>query len=150
NSLTPPVDILATDIDTHVLETAERGIYPIDRIEKIDAERQKRFFRRGTGPNEGLCRVIPELQKLLHFRQLNLLDRDYGLKGPYCAVFCRNVMIYFEKPTQYEIITRVQPLLAIDGLFFAGHSESFFHATDLIRNLGRTVYARADSKVGLP
>src|SRR5690606_38807627 len=114
---TPPVDILATDIDTHVLETAERGIYPIDRIEKIDAERQKRFFRRGTGPNEGLCRVIPELQKLLHFRQLNLLDRDYGLKGPYCAVFCRNVMIYFEKPTQYEIIARVQPLLAIDGLF---------------------------------
>lgn len=150
NTLTPPVDILATDLDTNVLETAARGVYGIDRIEKVDPARQKKFFRRGTGPNEGLCRVIPELQKLLTFQPLNLLDADYGLRGPYCAIFCRNVMIYFEKPTQYEIIARIKPLLAMDGLFFAGHSESFFHATDLIRNLGRTVYARSDSKVGLP
>lgn len=86
--------------------------------------------------------MIDELRQLISFRPLNLLDPSYGLKGPFDAVFCRNVMIYFDKPTQYAILKRMVPLVANDGLFFAGHSESFFHAADLIKPIGRTVYQR--------
>lgn len=142
-SMNPPVTILATDIDTKCLETAEAGIYPIERVEKLSPERKRRFFRRGSGDNEGLCRVDEALRQMITFRPLNLLDRSYGLKGPFDAVFCRNVMIYFDKPTQYDILTRIVPLMGPKALFFAGHSESFFHAVDLIAPIGRTVYQHA-------
>jgi chemotaxis protein methyltransferase CheR len=142
-TLKPPVTILATDIDTQVLDTAARGVYPVERLEKVDPQRRKQFFLKGTGAAEGQCRVIDELRDLIRFRQLNLLEPRYPMHGPFQAVFCRNVMIYFDKPTQYRILARVMPLLAGDGLFFAGHSESFFHATDLLRPLGGTVYGHA-------
>ncbi len=148
DSLNPPVTILATDIDTNVLATAERAIYPVDRIEKLSLERKKRFFQRGTGSVAGQCRVIEPLRKLLTFRQLNLLDTSYPVRGPFDAIFCRNVMIYFDKPTQSAILRRMMPLLSRDGLFFAGHSESFFHAGDVIRPVGRTIYRRADAPGG--
>jgi len=143
-SLNPPVSILATDVDTNVLATAAAGVYPIERIEQLSTQRRQRFFQRGSGPNTGSCRVIPELRRLIDFRQLNLLDHDYGMRGSFTAIFCRNVMIYFDKPTQYDVLSRLKPLLADDGLLFAGHSESFFHAADLLRSCGRTVYCRAD------
>ncbi len=146
DSLNPPVAILATDIDTNVLATAERGVYPLDRIEKVSLERKKRFFLRGSGSTEGQCRVIEPLRSILSFRPLNLLDERYPMKGPFDVIFCRNVMIYFDKPTQLAVLRKMIPLLAPDGLFFAGHSESFFHATDLIKPIGRTVYRRADYK----
>ncbi|MDZ4349062.1 MAG: CheR family methyltransferase [Xanthomonadaceae bacterium] len=149
DTLTPPVRIVATDVDTQVLETASNAIYAMDRIEGLSAERKKRFFQRGSGPSAGFCRVRPALRDLITFRRLNLLDTDYGLKGPFTAIFCRNVMIYFDKPTQLTVLQRMQPLLDREGLFFAGHSESFFHATDLIRPVGRTVYRRSDSR-GIP
>jgi chemotaxis protein methyltransferase CheR len=147
-SLSPPVAILATDIDTQVLATGERGVYPVDRIEKLAAERRRRFFLKGTGANEGQVRVIEPLRRLLSFRPLNLLDARYPMKGPFDAIFCRNVMIYFDKPTQLAVLGRMVPLLAQDGLFFAGHSESFFHAGHLIRSVGRTIYERADRRRG--
>lgn len=143
-SLTPPVTILATDIDTNVLATAERGVYPLDRIERMEIERKKKFFLRGTGSVAGQCRVIEPLRKLLTFRQVNLLDPSYPVRGPLDAIFCRNVMIYFDKATQLAILRRMTPLLSHDGLFFAGHSESFFHAGEVIRSVGRTIYRRAD------
>ena len=144
-TLTPPVAILATDIDTNVLATAERAVYPLDRIEKMEMARKKKFFLKGSGSTAGQCRVVEPLRKLLTFRQLNLLDGRYPMKGPFDAIFCRNVMIYFDKPTQLAVLKRMIPLLSKDGLFFAGHSESFFHAADLIRSVGRTIYQRADT-----
>ena len=144
-SLRPPVRILATDIDTQVLEHGQQGIYALDRIESIGAERRRRFFRRGVGANEGYCRVIDELRALVTFQPLNLLDAHWPLRGPFDAIFCRNVMIYFDKPTQYRILRRIVPLLGPGGLFFSGHSESFYHAADLLRACGRTVYRRADT-----
>lgn len=138
-----PVKILATDIDTQVLDTARQGVYPLERVEKLPPERLRRFFQRGTGQNEGYCRVVEGLRRLVEFRPLNLLDPHWDLRGPFDAIFCRNVMIYFDKATQYRILSRVMPLLADDGLFFAGHSESFFHATDLLQPCGRTVYRKA-------
>jgi chemotaxis protein methyltransferase CheR len=142
DTLTPPVKILATDIDTNVLETAAAGIYPEERVEKLDEARKRRYFRRGSGINAGKVRVIDELRELITFRPLNLLDARYPMKGPFDALFCRNVMIYFDKPTQRDILLKMAPLLSPDGLFFAGHSESFFHATDIVTSIGRTVYRR--------
>ena len=145
-SLTPPVAILATDIDTQVLATAERGVYPIERIEKLSSDQRKRFFLKGAGSAEGQCRVVDPLRQLLTFRPLNLLDARYPMRGPFDAIFCRNVMIYFDKPTQLTVLQRMMPLLADDGLFFAGHSESFFHAGDLIQSVGRTIYKKASTR----
>jgi chemotaxis protein methyltransferase CheR len=141
----PPVEIICSDVDTQVLATAERGTYALDRAGPLTPERLRRFFLRGSGANEGMLRVKPFLQSLVSFRQINLLDTDYGLRGPFDAIFCRNVMIYFDKPTQREILLRFHPLLAPDGLLFAGHSESFFHAADVFRPAGRTVYRRTDA-----
>lgn len=139
-TMTPPVRILATDIDTNVLQTAARGVYPVERINSLSLQRRRQFFQRGNGANAGMCRVKPELQALIEFRPLNLLDDDYGLKGGFDAVFCRNVMIYFDKATQYQVLQRMAPLIAPGGLLFAGHSESFGHAHDLITSCGRTTY----------
>lgn len=139
-TLTPPVEIIATDIDTQVLLTAERGVYPLERLERMAEVRKKTFFQRGVGANAGKVRVNPALKKLLSFSSLNLLDARYPLSGTFAAIFCRNVMIYFDKPTQRAILARMKPLLEPSGFFYAGHSESFFHAADLFRNLGRTIY----------
>jgi chemotaxis protein methyltransferase CheR len=142
------VRILATDIDTTVLQSAARGVYPLERIDAIEPARKRRFFQRGTGASAGLCRIRPELRALVEFRPLNLLDRDYGLeRGAYLAVFCRNVMIYFDKPTQYGVLQRIAPLLSAEGRLYAGHSESFNHAADVVASCGRTVY-RAVSQAG--
>ena len=145
SSLDPPVEILATDIDTQVLATGERAVYPLERIKGLSPERVRKFFQRGTGPNEGMCRVKAPLRGLVRFSPLNLLSASYGIKGSFDAIFCRNVMIYFDKPTQRGVLERMTPLLAPDGLLFAGHSESFLHAADLVRPCGRTVYCRAEA-----
>ncbi|PKO88232.1 MAG: chemotaxis protein CheR [Betaproteobacteria bacterium HGW-Betaproteobacteria-12] len=140
------VSIIASDLDTNVLETARKGVYPADRVEKLSPERLRRFFLRGTGAQEGYVAVRPELKALIQFQRINLLDASYALKGPLDIIFCRNVMIYFDKPTQYRILSRFAPMMQPDGLLFAGHSESFLHAADLFRSLGKTVYALAKAR----
>ncbi len=142
-SLTPPVRILATDVDTQVLATGAQGVYPVERIAGLDPSVKRRYFQRGTGPNEGKCRVIPALRKLIEFRQLNLLASRYDVGGPYDALFCRNVMIYFDKPTQRAILSRLVQHMGDDGLLYTGHSENYLHAADLIQPCGRTLYRRA-------
>lgn len=140
-SSTAHVSIIASDIDTNVLATARKGVYPIERVEKLSPERLRRFFLKGAGEQEGMVCVRPELQKMIEFRRVNLLDPSWSLRGPLDVIFCRNVMIYFDKPTQYKILSRFAPMLQEDGLLFAGHSESFLHAADLFKSLGKTVYA---------
>jgi len=139
----PPVSILATDVDTSVLATAEAGVYPQERVHSLSRSRLRRFFRRGTGEHEGDVRVADDVRALVRFEPLNLLDERWAVRGPLDAIFCRNVMIYFDKATQHRILSRFVPLLAADGLLFAGHSESFLHAADLFRSCGRTVYRLA-------
>lgn len=140
NSNAPPVQILASDLDTHVLETGATGIYSIDRIEKIPIEQKRRFFKKGAGKNEGKVKVLPELQKLIEFRQINLLEANWGINQKFDAIFCRNVMIYFDRETQRRLIEKFLRVLQPDGLIFTGHSESFFHVGDLIAPVGKTVY----------
>ncbi|MBZ0132240.1 MAG: chemotaxis protein CheR [Rhodocyclaceae bacterium] len=143
NSLTPPVSIIASDLDTNVLAQGERGVYPAERIAKLTPEQVSRHFLKGSVAGAGNAEVRPELRRLITFRRVNLLDAAWPVQGPLDAIFCRNVMIYFDKQTQYGILKKFVPLLRADGLLFAGHSESFLHATDLFRSLGRTTYARA-------
>jgi len=142
DTMTPPVRILATDIDTQVLATAQRGVYPLERISGLDPDMRRRFFQRGTGQNEGRCRVHPALQALVEFRPLNLLAPRYDVGGPFDAVFCRNVMIYFDKPTQRTVLSRLVTHMDADSLLYTGHSENYLHAADLIRSCGRTLYSR--------
>ena len=147
DTLTPPVAIIASDIDTNVLATARKGIYPMERVEKLPTDRLRAFFLRGTGAQDGYVRVRPELQKLISFTRVNLLDARWpNIPSPLDVIFCRNVMIYFDKETQYQILKKFAPLLNEDGLLFAGHSESFLHAADVFHSLGRTVYERANRK----
>jgi len=139
-TLQPPVSILATDIDTTVLATAEKGVYAMDRVEQVTPERLKKFFLRGTGSNAGFARVRPELARLVQYRQLNLTEPRWELGAVFDAIFCRNVMIYFDKTTQHDVLGRMARAIRPDGLLFAGHSESFLHAAELFRPIGKTVY----------
>lgn len=143
DSLTPPVRIVATDIDTRVLQTAAAGIYALERVEKLPREQLRRFFLKGRGDQGGFARVRPELQRLIEFRPLNLLGASWPVQGPFDAIFCRNVMIYFDKPTQSRILSRFVPLMNPEGLLFAGHSENFVYATDAFTLRGKTVYTLA-------
>jgi len=140
------VSIVASDLDTNVLATAEKGVYPLERVEKLSPERLRKFFLRGTGSQEGFVSVRPELRRMVTFQRINLLDASYAVKGPLDVIFCRNVMIYFDKPTQYKILSRFAPMMQPDGLMFAGHSESFLHAADLFKSQGKTVYALATTR----
>jgi chemotaxis protein methyltransferase CheR len=140
DTLTPPVQIIATDIDTNVLATAGAGVYPLERVDKMEQARLRRFFLKGKGTQEGLVRVRPELRQLITFRPLNLLADGWDLKGPFDVIFCRNVMIYFDKATQRKILSRFVPLMKPDSLLFAGHSENFLYVSDALRLRGKTVY----------
>lgn len=143
-TLNPPVRILATDIDTNVLATAERGVYPASAIEKLDSGLVRKYFLRGKGVNAGVFKVRPEIQSLITFRQLNLLNNVWPVRGPLDCIFCRNVMIYFDKPTQAKILKRFAPLLRPDALLFVGHSESLNHVADTFKLRGKTVYQLAN------
>ncbi|MBP6775909.1 MAG: chemotaxis protein CheR [Piscinibacter sp.] len=136
-----PVAIVASDIDTRVLGVAERGVYPAD-ARGLSTERLKRHFLRGSGANVGLIRVKPELQRLLAFRVHNLMDERWSLGDPFDIVFCRNVMIYFDAPTQRRVLERMHRAMRPQGLLFAGHSENFADSRDLFRLRGKTLYER--------
>jgi chemotaxis protein methyltransferase CheR len=144
NSFNIPVSIFASDLDTSVLATAAKGVYAHDRIDQLPRERLSRFFVRNTGSGGETFSVRPELRRLVNFQRLNLLEPNWSVRGPLDALFCRNIMIYFDKPTQYKILQRFAPLLDGDGLLFAGHSESFLYASDLFRLQGKTVYQLAN------
>jgi chemotaxis protein methyltransferase CheR len=140
-----PVKILASDLDTNVLKKCQEGVYPVERLKKLTAEQQQRFFLKGTGERAGLAKVRPELRAMVEFFQLNLLAPSWPIRQHLDAIFCRNVMIYFDKPTQRTILTKMKPMLKPDGLLFMGHSEALYHATDLFHLRGQTVYEHAEA-----
>lgn len=140
----PPVRIIASDLDTDALATAARGVYPMEKLESLSPQRLKKFFLKGAGAQAGFARIRPEVQRLVEFRQINLHDGPWDMEAPVTAIFCRNVMIYFNKATQTKILARFMPLLRPAGLLFAGHSENFFYnARDIFRSRGKTVYELA-------
>ncbi|MBV8634108.1 MAG: chemotaxis protein CheR [Burkholderiaceae bacterium] len=138
---TASVQIVASDIDTNVLNTARRGVYNADS-RGLSPARLKQFFMRGTGANSGRIRVKPELQRWIDFRTLNLMHTQWQLGDPFHIVFCRNVMIYFDAPTQRKVLERIHKVMRPQGLLFVGHSENFTESRDLFRLRGKTIYER--------
>jgi chemotaxis protein methyltransferase CheR len=136
------VSIYASDIDTDVLATARAGVYPVDGDKGLDAARLKRWFLRGTGANAGLMRVRPELARIVEFGQVNLVHDALRFQQPFDVVFCRNVMIYFDAPTQRAVLARIHATMRPGGLLFVGHSENFSAQSDLFVLRGKTVYER--------
>ncbi|HJV67587.1 CheR family methyltransferase [Ideonella sp.] len=134
--------LLATDIDTKVLATAQRGVYPAD-ARGLSPERLKKHFMRGTGSNAGFIRVKPELARLIDFRPFNLMSTPWSLGEPFDMVFCRNVMIYFDHGTQRKVLERIHGVMKPGGLLFVGHSENFTDSRDLFHLQGKTIYKRA-------
>ena len=135
------VTIVCSDIDTQVLATAARGIYAAE-ARGLTPERLRQHFLRGTGSNAGQIRVRPELAQRVEFRLFNLMDERWSLGEPFDIVFCRNVMIYFDAPTQRRVLERLHGVMRSPGLLFAGHSENFSDSRDLFRLRGKTVYER--------
>lgn len=133
--------ILATDIDTDVLMKAERGIYPLERVASLPQVRLKRWFSRGSGANQGMVRVVPELREMITFRRLNLME-EWPINGPIDILFCRNVVIYFDKQTQRLIFDKFAERMGEDSRLFIGHSESLFKITDSFELIGQTIYRK--------
>ncbi|MDE2564471.1 MAG: chemotaxis protein CheR [Burkholderiales bacterium] len=137
-----PVALLCSDIDTQVLAAARRGVYAAD-ARGLAPERLRRHFLRGTGRNAGSIRVRPELARLIEFRPFNLMSPSWASLGdPFDFVFCRNVMIYFDAPTQRRVLERTHAAMKPGGLLYVGHSENFSESRDLFRLRGKTVYER--------
>jgi len=135
------VSILATDINTTMLQQAEAGVFDREKAEGLSAERLRRFFLSGSGAFEAQVKVKSLLKQCIAFRMLNLVQPAWNIEGQFDAIFCRNVMIYFDKVTQYQILKRFVPLLKQPhGLLFAGHSEAFFNAKELFTPMGATTY----------
>jgi len=135
------VKIDASDIDTRVLETAQRGVYSQESADTLGDARLRKFFMKGTGANAGKARVRPELKSMISYRSFNLLASRWDC-GPYDAVFCRNVMIYFDRKVQRQVLERLAGSLKPGGWLFAGHSENFTEHRDLFNLVGKTAYRR--------
>jgi len=135
------VRILATDIDSNVVSTAKKGIYTLDRINGIDRALLKKWFLKGSGINQGKALVNAELKAMIAFKKLNLMH-EWPMKGMMDVIFCRNVVIYFDKPTQTKLFNRYADQLHPEGYLFVGHSEALFKVTDRFDLIGNTVYTK--------
>jgi chemotaxis protein methyltransferase CheR len=122
--------ILATDISTVALEKARLGIYEHDRADPIPITLRRKYLLRSKDREKGLVRIAPELRALVQFERLNLMEENYGIGEPKEIIFCRNVIIYFDRPTQEKLLDRLSQHLIIGGYLFMGHSESL-HGMDL-------------------
>jgi len=137
------VRVLASDIDTDVLARAERGVYLAERAADVPTALRERYFLRGRGANEGLVRVRPEAARLVTFRRINLRDEAWPIRAAFDAIFCRNVLIYFDRALQQEVIRRLVEHLQPGGYLFLGHSESLLGMGMGLRPVGKTVYKNA-------
>lgn len=137
-----PVRVLATDIDTDVLRRAQAAVYPRASASDVAQPRLRRFFLEGTGANEGKVRPRTEVTRMVRFEHHNLLAPEWPRRGPFAAIFCRNVMIYFDAATQMAVLEKFAPLLHEDGLLFAGHSEYYAHAVRRWTRVAHAVYQR--------
>lgn len=133
-----PVRILATDIDTDVLDRAERAVYPEESLDDVPSHFHEMFVR-GRGEHAGEVRVRRALRELVVFRQLNL-RRGYPLRGPFEAIFCRNALIYFQMEDQVDTVTRMGGLLSPEGRLYLGHSEGLVGVRAGLQALGHCVF----------
>ena len=133
--------ILATDIDSNVVAKGKAGIYPLQSIEDIPNHFKSKYLKQGRGQHENHIKVSKVLQSRITFKQLNLLD-DWPMQGPFDIIFCRNVIIYFDKQTQTSLFERYYNMLAPGGLLILGHSENLGSYQQYFENVGRTIFRK--------
>lgn len=133
----------ATDISHGMLETAQAGIYPQAAIDDTAPPWARSYFQRGIGPQAGNCRIRPAIKAGIAFRQLNLLDRAAPFPEPCQLIFCRNVMIYFDRPTQAELVAKLARHLVPGGYLIIGHSESLAAITQPLKLIRPSIYQRS-------
>jgi len=136
------VKVLATDIDSNVLATAKKGVYETRKIDELPIKLQQRYFQKGLGENANHVRVNPRLRELITFKELNLLD-EWPMKGLFDVIFCRNVIIYFDKTTQEQLFSRLYETLKPGGLLILGHSENLGSYQQYFDNVGRTIFRKS-------
>lgn len=135
------IRILATDLDSDVLARARRGVYPLDRLSGVSTERQARFFRDHREGGVASRQISAEVAQRVTFKQLNLMQ-TLPMRGPLDVVFCRNVVIYFDKETQRDLFARISRLQRPGDLLFLGHSESLFKVSESYALIGKSIYRR--------
>ncbi len=135
------VKILATDLDSNMVQRGKNGIYTTERVEGLTEARMKKWVKRGKGANDDKVRMSDDLRNMITFKELNLME-DWPIKGPFDFMFCRNVVIYFNKETQRELFDRYAELLAPNAHLFIGHSESLNKVTERFNLLGKTIYQK--------
>jgi len=138
--------ILATDISTRVLEKAELGVYTAEDVEPLPEALRRKYVMRSRDRASERVRVTPDLRKLVDFRRLNFMEDDYGLEQKSDAIFCRNVIIYFDRPTQARILRKLIHYLVLGGYLFVGHSETLHDMGLPLEPLGPALYRRTDGR----
>jgi chemotaxis protein methyltransferase CheR len=133
--------IMASDIDTTVLSKASNGVYDIERVKGLPINIKRRWFFRGKGNNSGKVKISPELQKMMEFKQVNLME-SWPMKEKFHLLFCRNVVIYFDRPTKIKLFDRFADQIVDGGFMILGHSESLQGLTDRFETIGKTVYRK--------
>ncbi len=135
-------NILATDISTHVLEIAKLGIYEEERTQVIPNPLMHKYFLKSKNKEKKVVRIIPQLRKTIDFQWLNFMDNNFSITGKFDAIFCRNVIIYFDKETQDRLIAKLIDYLVPGGYLFLGHSESIFKTNLPITQMAASTYMR--------
>jgi len=137
------VEVLASDLSTKVLAIAEAGVWPVERAEEIPLPYRQAYMLRGIHSQEGTMRARPELRSMIQFRRINLNEERYPVQGPFDLIFCRNVLIYFNRETKEQVVHRLATHLVPGGVLFLGHSETMCVQTPLLRHAGPTAYTRS-------
>jgi chemotaxis protein methyltransferase CheR len=137
------IEILASDLSTKVLATAREGVWPVQRMEEIPPAYLRAYMLRGVRSEEGKIRAQANIRSLIEFRRLNLNEEQYPVDGPFDLIFCRNVLIYFNRETKAAVVNRLAHHLAPTGLLFLGHSETLHGAAHALRHAGPTAYGRS-------
>ena len=142
NGIIDEFSILGTDISTVVLKQASRAVYQESDIEPIPQAMRKKYLLKSRNEDSRTFRMAPEIRQVVHLQRLNLMDSSYGVDKPFDIIFCRNVMIYFDRPTQEAVVNRFRACLRPGGYLFTGHSETLNGLSTQLMNAAPTIYRR--------
>jgi chemotaxis protein methyltransferase CheR len=134
--------VLATDISTNVLEKAKTAVYDEDKVAALPPDMRQKYLLVSKDRSRKLYRIVPELRGHVRFRRLNFMDGDFGFREAVDVIFCRNVIIYFDKPTQERLLNRISACLSPDGYLFMGHSETLFGMDVPLVQVAPTIYRK--------
>ncbi len=134
--------IIATDISPEVIKTAQNAVYHHDTTIPIPIQVKRKYFMKSKDKSKPIVKVVPELRQQIQYKQLNFMDKDYNMKNPIDMIFCRNVLIYFDRPTQEKVLMKLCRCLRVGGYFYQGHSESTQGMNLPLKSMAPTIYKR--------